>query len=44
MSQCSPELYEFSRGNVNVELDLPYYATKAHMKGETGIDTSMLAS
>ena len=44
MSYCFPISYERSGENVNVKLDLSHHATKADVKGATGIDTSMLAS
>ena len=44
MSQYFPEPYERSNGNVKAELDLSNYATKADLKGATGIDTSTLPS
>ena len=44
LSQYFPEPNECSNGNVKAELDLSNYATKADLKGATGIDTSMLAS
>ena len=42
MSQNFLETHEFSGRNVKVELDLSNYAKKVYLKGETGIDTSML--
>ena len=44
MSQYFPKPYECYSGNVKVELDLSNYATKAGLKGSTGVDTSSLAS
>ena len=44
MSQNFLETHEFSGRNVKVELDLSNYAKKVYLKGETGIDTSMLLS
>ena len=44
MSQCFPEPYKRSGGNVKAELGLCHYVTKADMIGATGIDTSKLAS
>ena len=44
MSKYFPEPYRRFGGNVRVELDLFNSATKAALKGATGIDTSMLAS
>ena len=32
------------RGDINVKVDLPIYATKADLKNVTGVDTSKLAS
>ena len=44
MIQYFPEPYEPFVGNVKVELDLSnYYATKADLKGATGIDASNVA-
>ena len=44
MSQYFPDPYERSGGNLKVELHLSNYATKASLKGTTGIDKSTLAS
>ena len=44
MSQYFSKTYEFSGRNIKVDLDLFNYAKKAYLKGETGIDTSMLLS
>ena len=44
MSQNFLETHEFSGRNVKVALDLSNYAKKVYLKGETGIDTSMLLS
>ena len=44
MNQYVSEPYERSGRNVEVELDLSNYATKADLKDVTGIDTSTLAS
>ena len=41
MSEYFPE--PKSLGKVNVELDLPNYATKTDLKNATGIDTSSFA-
>ena len=43
MSQYFLKLYERSSGNINVNLDLFNYATKANLKGEAGVNTSNLA-
>ena len=42
MSQHFPKPYESSGGNVKVELDLFKYATKADLKGATGVDTYLI--
>ena len=42
MSQYFLKSYERYSGNVKVELDLSSYATKADVKGATGVDTSNL--
>ena len=44
MSQYFPKPYEPFSGDINVEVDLSDYATKADLKHETGIDTSKLAA
>ena len=44
MSQCFPDPYERSGGNMKVKLNLCNNAKKAKLKGATGIDTSTLAS
>ena len=44
MSQYYPKPFDRSSGNVKVELDLSSYATKAHLKGAAGVDTSNLAA
>ena len=41
MSQYFSEPYERSDGNIKVKLNLSNNATKADLKGETGIDTSL---
>ena len=43
MSQCFPEPYVHSSGNVKFELDLSNYATKANLKETSGIYTSAMA-
>ena len=43
MNQYFLKLYERSSGNINVNLDLFNYATKANLKGEAGVNTSNLA-
>ena len=42
MSENFPKLNSIGE-NVNVELDLSYYATKADLKNATGVDTSSFA-
>ena len=42
MSQYFPEPYDLFGGNVKTELDLFNYATKADLKGATGVDASKL--
>ena len=37
MSQYFPEPFEHSGGNVNIELDLSHYVTKANLKGGAGV-------
>ena len=44
MSQYYPKPFDRFSGNVKVELDLSSYATKAHLKGAAGVDTSNLAA
>ena len=44
MSRYFSETYEISIGNVNIKLDLPNYAKKSYLKGETGIHKSTLES
>ena len=44
MNQYSPKLYDFSRRNIKVKLDLYNYAINAGLKGETGFDISNLAA
>ena len=44
MSQYFPKPYEPFGGDINVEVDLSNYATKADLKIATGIDTSKLAA
>ena len=44
MNQYSPKLYDCSRRNIKVELDLYNYAINAGLKGETGFDISNLAA
>ena len=43
MSQYFPKPYKTFRGNINVKVDLSYYATKLDLKNATGIDTFKLA-
>ena len=42
-SQYFPKPYEPLDGDINVNVDLSYYATKSDLKNATGIDTSKLA-
>ena len=44
MSQYFPQLYDYSVGNIKIELDLTNYEIKARVKGATGVDTSNLAT
>ena len=44
MGQYFPKPYEPFGGDINVEVDLSNYATKADIKNGTGIDTSKLAA
>ena len=44
MGKYFPKLYESYDGNVKVELNLPYYAIKADLKGPAGVYTSNLAA
>ena len=44
MRQYYPKPFDRSSGNDKVELDLSSYATKAHLKGAVGVDTSNLAA
>ena len=34
-----PQLYTRIKNKIKVELDLPHYATKSHLKNSTGVDT-----
>ena len=43
MSQYFPKPFRSSGGNINVEVDLSNYATKAHLKNITHADTSSFA-
>ena len=43
MSQYFPKLYKGFGGNINVKVDLSYYATKTDLKNATGTDTSNFA-
>ena len=38
--KMSPKLYGSCGGNVKVELELPYYATKVDLKEASDVDTS----
>ena len=42
MNHCFPKPYRNFGGNINVEVDLSNYATKADLKNATGVDTSKL--
>ena len=44
MSQCFTKQCECSGGNERVEIGLLNYATKADLKGTTGVDTSYVAA
>ena len=44
MSPYFPRPYQRFDGDINVELDLPNYATKADLKEVTGVHTSDLAA
>ena len=44
MSQYFPKPYEPFGRDINVNVDLSNYATKADLKNSTGIDTSKLAT
>ena len=43
MSKSNPEPYEQFGGDINVTVDLSYYATKTDLKNETHVDTSSFA-
>ena len=43
MSRYFLKPYQPFRGNINVRVDLPNYATKADLKNATGVDTSNFA-
>ena len=43
MSQYFPKTYESFGGNINVEVDLSNYATKADIKNTSHVDTSSFA-
>ena len=43
-SQYFPKPYECFSGNIKVQLNRSNYATKADLKGATGVDTSNLAA
>ena len=43
MSQYFPEPFRSFRGNINVKVDLPNYATKTVLKNVTHADTSRFA-
>ena len=44
MSQYFPKQYERFDGDINVEVDLSNYATKADLQNATGVDISKLAA
>ena len=44
MIQYFPKPYETVDGDINDEIDLLNYVTKADLKNATGIDTSKLAA
>ena len=44
MSQYFPKPFRSFRGNINVKVDLPNYATKTDLKNVTHVDTSSFAS
>ena len=44
MSQCFPKPYEPFGRDINVNVDLSNYATKADLKNSTETDTSKLAA
>lgn len=44
MNQYFPQLQGHSSRNINVKLDLFYYAEKADLKGSTCVETSNLAA
>ena len=44
MSHYFAKPCECSGGNIKIELDLSNYATKADLKGATGVNTSNLAA
>ena len=43
MNQYFPKTYEWFGGNINVEVDLSNYATKAEIKNTSHADTSSFA-
>ena len=43
MSQYFPKPYERFGGNINVKVDLSYYATKTDIKNIMHVDTSSFA-
>ena len=43
MSQYFPKLYDLSRGDINVKVDLSNYATKTDLKNISRIDVSSYA-
>ena len=43
MSKSNPKPYEQFGGDINVTVDLSYYATKTDLKNETHVDTSSFA-
>ena len=43
MSEYFPEPYEPFKGNINIKVDLPNYATKTNLKNMSHIDVSSFA-
>ena len=43
MSHYFPKPYEPFQGDINIKVDLSYYAAKADLNNATGVDTSNLA-
>ena len=38
-----PELYTHNKNKIEIELELPNYVTKFHLKNATGVDTTDFA-